>query len=194
VESMISGMRAALEKRTLVMSPFERQQLLQLARGAIVAHFAGAPRPEFADLHVAAQPGAAFVTLNCDRKLRGCIGHIDADQPLGETIVRCAVAAATCDPRFRSIAPNELSSVRIELSLLAEREPIDGPEDVEVGVHGLLVELGARRGLLLPQVATEWSWDRETFLAHTCRKAGLPPDAWRNGAKAWRFAAEVFHE
>jgi hypothetical protein len=88
----------------------------------------------------------------------------------------------------------ELAGLEIEVSLLGLLEPVASPDDIEVGRHGLLVERDRQRGLLLPQVATEWRWDRETFLAQTCHKAGLPRDAWKQGAKVWRFEAEVFGE
>ena len=98
------------------------------------------------------------------------------------------------DPRFRPIAADELPGIDVELSLLGPLEPITGPGDIEIGRHGLLVSGDGRRGLLLPQVATEWKWDAFTFLTQTCRKAGLPADAWKHGAAAWRFEAEVFGE
>ena len=104
------------------------------------------------------------------------------------------MSAATSDPRFPPVSATELPTLDIEISLLGPLEPIAGPDDVEIGRHGLMVEMRDRRGLLLPQVATEWNWNRETFLAQTCQKAGLAPDAWKNGAKVWRFEAEVFHE
>jgi uncharacterized protein (TIGR00296 family) len=104
------------------------------------------------------------------------------------------VAAASRDPRFPPLTEPELSEIEVELSLLGPLEPIAGASDFDIGTHGLVVEHGWHRGLLLPQVATEWKWDRETFLAHTCQKAGLPTDAWKRGASLWRFSAEVFGE
>jgi hypothetical protein len=175
-------------------SDADRALLLQLARDAIAGHVAGllAPAPPLAG--VCARLGGAFVSLHRYGDLRGCIGHIEADQPLGHVVPRCAVAACSTDPRFPAVTAAELPHLDIELSLLAPLEPIRGPADIEIGRHGLVVESGWRRGLLLPQVATEWNWDAETFLAHTCRKAGLPNDAWQRGAKMWRFEAEVFGE
>jgi AmmeMemoRadiSam system protein A len=143
---------------------------------------------------VFARRGGAFVTLHTHGSLRGCIGHVEDDEPLGRVIPRCAVSAATHDPRFPMIDPAELSILQIELSLLGPLESINGPADIEIGRHGLVVERGWSRGLLLPQVATEWQWDVETFLAHTCRKAGLPDNAWKDRATLWRFEAEVFGE
>jgi uncharacterized protein (TIGR00296 family) len=109
-------------------------------------------------------------------------------------VPRCAVAAGTTDPRFPPITPQELDELDIEISLLGPLEPVAGPQDIQIGRHGLVVEQGWQRGLLLPQVATEWQWDAETFLAHTCHKAGLPRDAWKHGAQVFRFEAEVFGE
>jgi uncharacterized protein len=171
----------------------DRRLLLYVAREAIVAHVTGA----VASLPAAeplAKLGAAFVTIHKRGELRGCIGHIEPDEPLGRVIARCAVAACSLDPRFQALAPDELPQIDIELSLLMPLEAIAGPADVEIGRHGLVVEKGPRRGLLLPQVAVEWNWDASTFLAQTCHKAGLPHDAWKEGAKLWRFEAEVFGE
>lgn len=172
----------------------DRQHLLQIAREAIAAHVHGMPPPAVAEHGVAARPGGAFVTLQHQGRLRGCIGHIESDDPLGRTIARCAVAAAASDPRFRPVTAVELAAIEIELSLLGMLERVTEVADIEVGRHGLVVELGFCRGLLLPQVATEWGWDREQFLGETCRKAGLGHDAWRRGATLFRFEAEVFGE
>jgi AmmeMemoRadiSam system protein A len=175
-------------------SETDRRLLLQLARSAIVAHIQRVEPPLVEPAVVLTIPGAAFVTIHNRADLRGCIGHLETDQPLGQLIARCAIAAATSDPRFPPIAAAELPDILIELSLLGPLEPIGDPEEVEIGRHGLVVEMGWHRGLLLPQVATEWNWDAETFLAQTCHKAGLPRDAWKYGAKVFRFEAEVFGE
>jgi uncharacterized protein len=175
-------------------SDLDRQRLLGIARATIHSHLTHAPLPA-PDLSGAmGRPGGAFVSLHKHGELRGCIGHIEADAPLGSTIVSCAVAAATEDPRFPPLVTAELADIDIELSLLGPLQSIGGPEDIEIGRDGLVVEQGWHRGLLLPQVATEWQWDAETFLAHTCRKAGLSADAWKQGARLWRFEAEVFGE
>ena len=185
-------------------SEIDRRLLLQLAREAIAAHV-GVPRestiqsaiqsairnPQSAIL---ARPGGAFVTLHKRGALRGCVGHIEPTEPLGGVVPRCAVAACSSDPRFPPVARDELDAIDIEISLLGPLAPIAGPHDIVVGRDGLVVERGWQRGLLLPQVATEWGWNAETFLAHTCQKAGLPRDAWQKGAKVSRFDAEVFGE
>jgi AmmeMemoRadiSam system protein A len=172
----------------------DRQLLLKLAREAIAAFVGAAPAHVPGTSEVLERLGGAFVTLRAHGDLRGCIGHIEMNEPLGRVVPRCAVAAATTDPRFPPITPSELQQIEIEVSLLSALEPIAGPHDIEVGRHGLVVESGRDRGLLLPQVAAEWGWDAETFLAHTCHKAGLPRDAWKHGARLWRFDAEVFGE
>lgn len=172
----------------------DRRALLRLAREAVVAHVSKQPPVAPALVGPFARKAGAFVTLHVNGDLRGCIGHIAADEPLGEVIPRCAVAACSEDPRFPSIGAGELAQMQVELSLMGPLEPVTDIATIEIGRHGLVVEHGRSRGLLLPQVATEWHWDRETFLAHTCHKAGLPKDAWRHGATIWRFEAEVFSE
>jgi AmmeMemoRadiSam system protein A len=175
-------------------SDHDRRLLLRLAREAITAHVGVAPAHVPGTSEVLQRLGGAFVTLHLRGELRGCIGHIEINEPLGRVVPRCAVAAGSTDPRFPPITPTELDEIEIEISLLGPLEPIAGPQDIEVGRHGLVVESGWQRGLLLPQVATEWRWDAETFLAHTCHKAGLPRDAWKHDTKLWRFEAEVFGE
>jgi len=172
----------------------DRLFLLQLARDAIVAHVRSGDLVTVIAETIAARTGAAFVSLHKHGELRGCIGHLEIDQPLGRVVPRCAVAAASTDPRFPPVTLVEVGDLEIEISLLGLPETITGPADIIVGRHGLIVERDWRHGLLLPQVATEWDWDGETFLAQTCHKAGLPQDAWKHWAKLWRFEAEVFSE
>jgi AmmeMemoRadiSam system protein A len=175
-------------------SAHDRQLLLRLAREAITAFVAGRPAHIPGEAEILRRRGGAFVTLMKGRDLRGCIGHMEANEPLGTVVPRCAVAACSSDPRFPPLAPSELDSIDIEISLLGPTETISGPQEIVVGRDGLIVERGRQRGVLLPQVAIEWSWDAEAFLGHTCRKAGLPRDAWRQGASVSRFEAEVFGE
>ena len=178
-----------------MLSDEDRKSLLGLARDAVAAAAGGNDLPTLRNPNgPLREKGAVFVTLRSGGDLRGCIGHIEANEPLGKVVPRCAVAAGNTDPRFPPITRTELDELDIEISLLGPLEPIAGPEDIAIGRHGLVVEMGWQRGLLLPQVATEWSWDAETFLSHTCHKAGLPRDAWKHGAKLWRFDAEVFGE
>jgi hypothetical protein len=172
----------------------DRKKLLQFARDVIRAHVSGHAAPSIDETETTVRPAGVFVSLHKSGDLRGCIGHIEADQPLGRAVARCAVAAATSDPRFPAIAESELASLEIELSILGPLEAVASVDEIEVGRHGLLIEMGWHRGLLLPQVATEWKWDRETFVSQTCHKAGLALDAWKKGAKIWKFEAEVFGE
>lgn len=171
-----------------------RQLLLRIARDAIVAHVNAMPVVAVQGWEVLDRSSGVFVSIHKLGELRGCIGHIEADEPLGRVIPRCAVAACSEDPRFPPVSAAELPQLAVELSLLGPLDPVLTPEAIEVGRHGLVVERDWHRGLLLPQVATDWRWDRETFLAETCRKAGLPHDAWRHGAQLWTFEAEVFGE
>jgi AmmeMemoRadiSam system protein A len=177
-----------------MLTPDEKSTLLRIAREAIGAHLTGT-RAELPPLEgVAAERRGAFVTLHKRGDLRGCIGHIEADMLLGQVVARCAVSAATSDPRFDAVTSSELADMDLEVSVLGPLVPVNSIDEIEVGRHGLVVEQGWHRGLLLPQVATEWGWDREAFVAQTCRKAGLPLDAWQRGARLWKFEAEVFSE
>ncbi|HEY3276273.1 MAG TPA: AmmeMemoRadiSam system protein A [Syntrophorhabdaceae bacterium] len=135
----------------------------------------------------------AFVTLHCKEDLRGCIGYIKGVLPLYKTIQEMAVQAAFHDPRFEPLRREEWDRVDIEISVLSPLRKIKDVEEIEVGVHGILIEKGFYTGLLLPQVATENNWDRAAFIAHTCHKAGLPEDAWKSkDASIYIFSAEVF--
>jgi uncharacterized protein len=145
------------------------------------------PSPIPADLRA-----GAFVTLRIKGGLRGCIGYPGPELPLIEVIERCAVSAAISDPRFPPLGPDEWSDIDVEVSVLGAIESVGDIKEVVVGQHGLIVEFGRRRGLLLPQVATEWSWNAEEFAFQTCVKAGLPGDAWQKGARLFKFEAEVF--
>jgi AmmeMemoRadiSam system protein A len=171
----------------------DRSALLALARHTIAAAL-GQPAPGPVDRAVFAAPRGAFVTVHVKGELRGCIGIPEASQPLGEVIVHCAAAAAFDDPRFPSITASELGILDIEISVLTTPARVGDVSEIEVGRHGLVVEQDSHRGLLLPQVATEHRWSRTEFLAQTCRKAGLPNDAWRRGARVWSFEAEVFSD
>ncbi len=174
-------------------SPAERSELLRLAHRAIDAVFeerrvsTKAPSEHFAQMR------GAFTTLHLHGKLRGCVGYILPVYPLYQTVAETAVAAAFRDNRFPPVTRSEAPELLVEISVLSPLFQI-APENVVTGVHGLVVSMGMQRGLLLPQVPLEWGWDRETFLAQTCRKAGLPPDAWQRGATFEAFTAEVFTE
>jgi len=174
----------------------QQKALVEIARAAAIDAATGQSARAAAAADVGAYPAAsgAFVTLKRNGRLRGCIGTLECRRSLPEEIARVAVSAAREDPRFAPLAASELDGLEVEVSILGPLELID-PFDArafDIGRHGLVVEQGWRRGLLLPQVATEWGWDREQFLVQTCVKAGLPLDAWRNGAKVYRFTGEVF--
>jgi uncharacterized protein len=179
-------------------SDVDRALLLEIAREAIAAHVNRQSQSQSAirnpQSSILTRPGAAFVTIHKRGDLRGCIGHVEPTEPLGQVVARIAVAASSADPRFPPLSTDELNDVDLEISLLGPLIPIAGSQDIVVGRDGLLVEQGRHRGLLLPQVATEWKWDAETFLDHTCQKAGLPKDAFRHPPAMWRFEAEVFGE
>lgn len=154
--------------------------LLTLARGAIQDQLGLAGAPRAVDPPEASEGRGAFVTLRVKATgdLRGCIGLVEPREPLREAVRRAAVGAAFHDPRFPPVGAEELSHLTLDVSVLGLLQA-SAPEAVEVGRHGVVVRKGARSGLLLPQVAVEQGWDRETLLGQTCRKAGLPPDTWR---------------
>ncbi len=175
-------------------SPEEREELLRIARRATKAYVTQRKMPEETPSHSKlSAPGAAFVTLRAGGSLRGCIGYTEPHAPLYRTVQECSVAAATEDPRFPRVTPGEVEALRIEISVLTPLMPVR-PEDVTVGVHGLMIRKGEKRGLLLPQVALEQEWDRKEFLSQVCAKAGLPMDAWKEDAELYSFTAEVFGE
>jgi AmmeMemoRadiSam system protein A len=178
-----------------MLSDEQKRELVRLARAAIVAQVTGVARPR-GDRKGFPDASGAFVTIKSGEQLRGCLGSLHCRNGLADEIVRCAADAATEDPRFPPVAPHELPALSVEVSVLDPLEQIDpgDPDAIVPGRHGLVVEQNRRRGLLLPQVATEWGWTREQFLRQTCLKAGLPPDAWQHGASVYRFTAEVFAE
>ncbi len=177
------------------MREAERRELLRYAREVLAAKLAGRPLPSPPRGGAFDEPRGAFVTLKRGGELRGCIGRVVADRPLGEVIRDMAVEAAFHDPRFPPLAPGELDEVEIEISVLSPFEKVKSEEEIVVGRDGLMLVLGYRSGLLLPQVPVEWNWDREEFLRHLCAKAGLPPGAHRHPeAELYRFTAEVFSE
>lgn len=175
------------------LAPEQRRELLRVARDAIAAAVHGR-RFDASPMPAAGEASGAFVSLHRRGELRGCIGQIEHRQPLSQAIAHCAVSAAVHDPRFTPLSPAELNATEIEISVLTPMQRVSSIDEIEVGRDGLYIKQGGRSGLLLPQVATEWGWDRETFLAQACRKAGLPSDAWRTGADIYRFQAEIFSE
>jgi len=179
------------------LSAQARADLLALARGTLEAHFQGAPPPRLASDRAEAfgEPRGLFVTLHKGGNLRGCIGTLAPTGDLTRVVSEFALRAAFEDPRFPPLEAGELAACAIEISVMEAPRAIEEPDDIEIGRDGLILELGGRRGLLLPQVATEWGLDRERFLGELAQKAGLPAEAWRRPeARLWAFRAEVFAE
>ncbi len=169
-----------------------KAQLLALAKDTLYARVTGKklPDPVVSDPLLKAD-GATFVTLNDNSgHLRGCIGNIMPVMPLYRSVISNAVSASTSDPRFPPVTPAELSALHVEVTVLSPLEPLDDIKKIKIGTHGLYLESGANSGVFLPQVATEQGWDVPTYLAELARKAGLPPDGWRDG-KLYYFTAEI---
>lgn len=173
----------------------EERTCLKLARQALERYFeTGRHLRSPVKSGTLKEKRGAFVTLTVGGELRGCIGYPLPVKPLDETIIEMAVAAATQDTRFEPLSPDELKTLKIEISVLGLPEPVGDPTEVQVGCHGIIVSKGFSKGLLLPQVPVEHGWDRETYLCHGCLKAGLPPEEWKKGAKLEVFTAQVFSE
>ena len=170
-----------------------RALLLEIARAAIDAAVRGGPGANPAgDAPILRERRGVFVTLTCAGRLRGCIGRIEPDAPLASLLPAIAALSATGDPRFPVLSVAELAGLAIEISLLGEPVAVTGPAQIEIGRHGVIVTVGRRRGLLLPQVAAEFGWSAPEFLARTCLKASMPHDAWqRAGAKLQVFETEI---
>ncbi len=175
----------------------ERTELLALARRTLAErlHHAGADElpapPTGPGLQ---QHRGAFVTLTLAGHLRGCIGTFRPQEPLWKVVQSMAISAAIHDPRFHPVQADELAAIEIEISALTPLRVITDIEQIEVGTHGLYITRGPAGGVLLPQVAVEYGWSRTEFLQQTCRKAGLPAEAWQQGATIEIFGAEVFSE
>jgi len=182
-------------EKPYTLSNAERDTLLRIARQSISEYLATGRVPEKAVPGKLSEPGAAFVTLEKKGMLRGCIGYTQAVAPLYRTVTECAVKAATEDPRFRPLSADELDSLDIEISVLTPLTEVKSLDEIKVGRDGLMIVRGRYRGLLLPQVATDYGWDRDTFLKQTCHKAGLPENAYLSpDAVLYRFQALVFGE
>jgi len=177
------------------LSTEERDRLLSIARESIAQYLTAGtlPEPRVGKPDLLRKSGA-FVTLEIEGELRGCIGQIQARDPLYSTVQQSAVSAATQDPRFSPLSEDELGRVTIEISVLSPLKRVTDVEEIEVGTHGLLISAERGQGLLLPQVAAEEGWSRDEFLQAVCRKAGLPQGAWRDGAALYTFTAIVFGE
>jgi AmmeMemoRadiSam system protein A len=176
------------------LSEPDKKKLHAIARQSIAAGLEGNSPPPLTNISdILREPRGAFVTLHLQGRLRGCIGLIEAVKPLAETIQEMALSAAFCDPRFPPLTSQEYKDMALEISVLSPLKQIKNVEEIQVGVHGLYIRQGPYRGLLLPQVATEYHWDRDTFLQQTCVKAGLPPMAWKDPETVISvFSADIF--
>ena len=175
------------------LSPADRAALLGIARSAIRHHLGLGAAPHLPEAGPLSVPRGAFVTLHVDRALRGCIGSFQPKGTLARTVASVAVSAASEDPRFPPVRPEEADELGYHVSALGPCQSMRHLSQLEIGKHGLLVRLGWQRGALLPVVAVEHAWDATAFLRHTCLKAGLPPDAWRDPeAVVEFFSAEEF--
>ena len=186
---------SALAFIVMPLTTEEKKILLSLARASIEARLAGklAPVPDVKTPGLLEKRGA-FVSLHAKGRLRGCIGIFLSEGPLYETIPDMAISAATKDDRFSPVTKEELNGVEIEISVLTPLMKISDVKEIEVGRHGIYIIKGSKRGVLLPQVAIEYGFDRETFLDQTCIKAGLKPGDWKNKADIYIFEAEIFKE
>lgn len=183
------------EDKNRYLSRNEQEFLLQLAEDVIDACVKGNPIPKPKEIpDICKEKRGAFVTIEKHGQLRGCIGYVLPVYPLYETVIEVAQSAALKDPRFNRVSPDELKDLEIEVSVLTVPEKINDPSIIEVGKHGIIMKQGFYQGLLLPQVATDYGWDRITFLEHTCQKAGLPRNAWKDkNTEISIFSAQVFN-
>jgi len=174
----------------------EKRTLLKIARSAIACALESKTLPTLNSQSEALNHRSGiFVTLRIGEDLRGCIGYIEPLFPLAHATQEIAVKAAMEDPRFMPLTQSEFDKITIEISVLSPLEELIDTETIEIGKHGLVIDAGYRRGLLLPQVATEYDWDRRQFLKQISLKAGLPPDAWkRKEVKLFTFTVEKFDE
>ena len=169
----------------------EKKELLTIARNAVTEYVTNRKNPEMEIKNPKFKTdGAVFVTIKENGSLRGCIGHIQAIMPLYQSIIKNAVAACSSDPRFPPMKKEELKDMDIEISILSPFMPLKDVKDIQVGKHGLYIIKDYQNGLLLPQVASEFRWNRDEFLEHVCMKAGLPKDAWKD-AELYTFTAEI---
>ena len=173
----------------------EQRDLLKIARDTITSYVGSGtiPAVDTASRGLNLQSGC-FVTIKQHGQLRGCIGNFVSDQPLYRLVQEMAVSAATRDPRFYPMKQPDLDAFELEISVLSPLELISSVDEIKVGIHGIYLVKNSSRGVLLPQVATEYGWDRDTFLRQTCHKAGLPENAWQKDCLIYIFSALVFGE
>lgn len=181
----------------ILIPPDSRKKLIRLARQTLEAFVLEKVMEsgEIDDPYLWAMDYGAFVGLHKEEELRGCIGTCFPDRPLYETVIEMTQAAASRDHRVAPVAASELSEIRIDISVLSPLELVADPLALKVGEHGLHVARGSKRGVLLPQVATHWGWDNQTFLSETCVKAGLSKNAWKSpGTEISIFTTLIIEE
>lgn len=179
----------------MALTDADRVALLRRARGALEERLCGEPFHEPPDTALLREPRAAFVSLyTLDGDLRGCRGRLEADAPLGTVVEEVALSTALHDPRFPPVTCDELPRVRIVVQVLTPRRRVAGPEAIELGRHGIVLTKHGRSAVFLPNVATDLGWDVATTLSHLAQKAGLPADAWREGATFEVFESEIVRE
>jgi AmmeMemoRadiSam system protein A len=172
----------------------EKRELLDLVKTTVESKVRGLKPPKFEPVSEKLnEKRGVFVTIHKREMLRGCIGWLQASEPLYKTVTNMAEAAAFKDPRFRPVSKDELDFLEYEISVLTPFQKVQDINEIQVGTHGLLLRNGGRSGLLLPQVASDRSWDRVTFLEETCRKAGLSRETWKDPeTEIFIFSADVF--
>ncbi|MEQ8170395.1 MAG: AmmeMemoRadiSam system protein B [Candidatus Eremiobacterota bacterium] len=180
------------------LSTEEEQTLLKLARDTLKTYLSTGKKPDTGNYNITEilkEKRGVFVTLTEHGDLRGCIGYIEGIEPLYEAVMDNAVNAAVNDSRFSPVKEAELEDIEIEISVMTPLRPVKNIEEIQVGTHGLYIKNGYYRGVLLPQVATEYGWDRKTFLEQVSRKAGMNRNAWEDkNSVIYIFSAQIFHE
>jgi len=176
------------------LSQADRRDILSLAKETVERHVSGRPLPEWnGDSQRMKADGAVFVTLKeKNGRLRGCIGSLQATMPLCRSVIQNGVSAASRDPRFRPVTPDELPGLDLEVTVLSPMEPLGGIDEVVIGRDGLYLEASGRSSVFLPQVPVEQGWNLQTYLAELAKKAGLGADGWKSG-RLYRFTAEIVH-
>ncbi len=178
-----------------LLTASEQKELLKIARETIVSYVTSGKVPAVATISDGLNlESGCFVTIKQKGELRGCIGNFVSDKPLHKLVQEMAVSAATRDPRFYPMKTQDLEDFELDISVLSPLEKASSVEEIQVGTHGIYIVKGSYRGVLLPQVATEYGWNRDEFLRHTCIKAGLPENAWQGDCDIFIFSALVFGE
>ena len=192
--SLLQVVLLQLIRSTRVFDRDDQRRLLSIARRALEARVRRESEPALDKRGALVRPCGAFVSIHRGHELRGCLGRLGNDWPIARVVAHLGRVVADSDPRFAPVTAEDLDTLSIEISALSPEREVRSVQDIEIGRHGLIIERGHRHGLLLPQVATEHGWDVDTFLEHTCLKAGLPSQAWKHDARILIFEAEVFGE